>query len=397
MATTADFDAVLAPHFRKDGAGVAVAVRHHGKLIHCQGYGLANVEWGLPIDADTVFRIGSITKQFTAAAIMKLAEEGALESDDPIERHLPDYPVNGRRITIRHLLTHTSGIKSYTGLPNIMAEQARLDRSVPEVIAVFKDLPLDFEPGEQFLYNNSGYFLLGAIIERLSGKDYATFLHDAFFGPLGIESTRYLLDSTITPRRAAGYELRRGALANASPLSMTWPHAAGALGSTVNDLLRWEAALRQGEVVSPASYAEMTTPGRLNSGGAIAYGFGLGMLRYRERPVVGHAGGINGFVTNLVHFPDEDLTIVVLSNLVTTRVDQITYGLARRVLDLPDLMREPVALSGAELEACAGVYRFAIGPMPLKVEDGGLRCDWPQPASRFLPESAASFFLESDP
>jgi len=303
MAASSDFDGVLAPHVRAEGPGAAVAVRHRGELIHNRGYGLANVEWNIPIDADTVFRIGSITKQFTAAAILKLMEEGALELDDPIERHLPDYPVGARRITVRHLLNHTSGIKSYTGLPNFFASLSQKELPVPEMIDVFKDLPPDFEPGERFLYNNSGYLLLGAIIERLSGKDYGTYLRDAFFTPLGLTRTRYLHDRPVTPKRAAGYERRDREVLNAAPLSMNWPHAAGALGSTVTDLLRWDEALRRGEIVSPASYALMTSPNRLNSGAPVKYGFGLGFSDYRGRRHVGHGGGINGFMTNLVHWP----------------------------------------------------------------------------------------------
>jgi len=396
VATAADFDAVLAPHYRENGAGAAVAVRHKGSLIHAKGYGLANVEWGEPIDLDTVFRIGSITKQFTAAAIMKLAEEGTLGIDDPIERHLPDYPVGARRITVRHLLHHTSGIRSYTSL-SAWAEQMSLDKSVAQIIDVFKDLPLDFEPGEQFLYNNSGYLLLGAIIERLSGKDYGTYLKNTFFGPLGMASTRYLSEAPITPKRAAGYQLSDRELINAMPLSMTWPHAAGALGSTVNDLLRWDEALRGGEVVSPASYAAMTTPGRLNNGEPTGYGFGLVTSEYRGRRGIGHGGGINGFVTNLAHWPDEDLTVVVLSNLVTFAVPQVSHALVRRALGLEDTQRSPVSLDRAELERCAGAYRVGPATLPFVAEAEGLRSAWPTPGSLLLPLAADTFFPQRDP
>jgi CubicO group peptidase (beta-lactamase class C family) len=396
MATN-DFDSVLAPHFRADGPGAAVAVRRGGQTIHVGGYGLANVEWGAPIDADTVFRIGSITKQFTAAAILKLAEDGALTIDDPIERHLADYPVGERRITIRHLLNHTSGIKSITSLPNFRSELANRDEPLSGVIAAFKDVTPDFEPGERFLYNNSGYVLLGAIIEHISGKDYATFLQESFFGPLGMASTRYLHERPVTPRRAAGYAREGHTIFNAAPLSMTWPYAAGALGSTVNDLLRWDEALRGGAVVSPESYAAMTTPNRLNDGSPANYGFGLRMARYRDRPLVGHAGGINGFMTNLVHWPDEDLTVLVLSNLVPFPVDQVTYGLARRALGLADTARTPVTLESAQLEACAGLYRFDIGPLRLAVDADALKGDWPRPGSRFRPIAEDTFFLEKDP
>jgi len=396
MATTGDFDGVLAPHLQPGGPGAAVAIGQRGEVIHAKGYGLANVEWGIPIGLDTVFRIGSVTKQFTAAAILRLAEAGKLEIDDPIERHLPDYPVAGRRVTVRHLLNHTSGVKSYTGLPNFFPELSQKQLPLTEMIAVFKDLPPDFQPGEKFLYNNSGYLLLGAIIEAVSGQDYATHLAETFFSPLGMPSTRYLDDRPITPKRAAGYELGPE-LVNAAPLAMSWPHAAGALGSTVTDLLRWDAALHGGEVLSPASYAAMITPTTLNDGSEAQYGFGLGLGRYRDLSNIAHGGGINGFVCGLAHWPDADLTVALLSNIVTFPVEQAMHGLARRALDLPDVERTPVALDAARLDACAGRYRFEIGPLQLAPLEGGLIGDWPLPKSRFRPIADNRFFLERDP
>jgi len=247
------------------------------------------------------------------------------------------------------------------------------------------------------MYNNSGYFLLGAIIERASDKDYASFLHDAFFAPLGMTSTRYLDDRPVTLKRAAGYERQGPELFNATPLAMSWPFAAGALGSTLTDLLLWDVALRTGQVVSPASYAAMTAPNHLNNGAPVNYGFGLRLAEYRGRRHVGHGGGINGFLTNLVYWPDDDLSVVVLSNLVPFPVDQVTYGLMRRALDLPDTPRSPVTLDGARLEASAGLYRFDIGPLRLKADGGALTGDWPRPGSRFRPVAEDVFFLEKDP
>ena len=397
MATAADFDGVLAPHWREGGPGAAVAARRRGELIHARGYGLANLEWRQPIDADTVFRIGSITKQFTAAAIMKLAEAGALDLDDPIERHLPDYPAGARRITVRQLLNHTSGIKSVTGLPEWRDLMTRA-LVMADMIGVFKDLPLDFEPGERFVYNNSGYILLGAIIERLTGQTYGEHLRQTFFEPLGMSGSSYLHDRPVTPRRAAGYERRGREIFNAAPIEMSWPHGAGALGSTITDLLRWTRALHAGEVVSPASFAAMTTPTVLSDGTRVNYGFGLRLLDYRGRRHIGHTGGINGFVSNLVHWPDEDLTIVVLSNLVPFATEQVTYGLARRVLALPDATgAAAVALGEAQLAACAGLYKDGPAQLGLRVEAGVLIGDWPAPGARFRPIAADRFSPEKDP
>ena len=266
-----DFDDVLTPLVAPGGPGAAVAIRQHGEVIHAKGYGLANVEWGMPIATDTVFRIGSVTKQFTAAAILKLAEAGKLGIDDPIERHLPDYPVDGRTITVRHLLNHTSGIKSYTAIPEACwPTLGRNDVSLPEMIDVFKDRPADFQPGERYLYNNSGYILLTAIIEAVSGKRFETFLRETFFAPLGMTRTSYLHDEPIVKKRAAGYALAPGrGLVNCGWLAMTWPQGAGALGSTVNDLLAWDAALHGGQVLSAESYDAMIAPGQLGDGSAI--------------------------------------------------------------------------------------------------------------------------------
>ncbi len=246
----AEFDEVMNGLVTPEGPGAAVAVRQGGEVVHSAGYGLANVEWGNPIDTETVFRIGSITKQFTAAAILRLAADGKLAIDDPIERHLPDYPIRERRITLRHLLNHTSGVKSYTAMPVFMEIMAR-DLPLVELIARFREAPPDFAPGERYLYNNSGYVLLGAVIEAASGKSYEAFLREIFFEPLGLARTSYLHNHTIVPKRASGYALAR-TLLNAALISMTLLHAAGALGSTAEDLLGWELALRGGRAVAPA-------------------------------------------------------------------------------------------------------------------------------------------------
>jgi CubicO group peptidase (beta-lactamase class C family) len=398
VATDADLERVVAPHYRGDGPGAAVAVRQHGELLLCRGYGLANLEWNIPVDADTVFRLGSITKQFTAAAIMKLGEEGALDLEDPIQRHLADYPVKSRPITIRSLLNHTSGVRGVTELPN-WPSLMNSELPLAGMIDVFKDLPLDFEPQDEWRYSNSGYILLGAIIERISGKRLGGFLRDAFFTRLGMTSTCYLHDRPVIHKRAAGYELHEGRFVNATPMSMNWPHGAGALGSSANDLLRWEEALHSGRVVSPASYEAMTTPTVPNNGVSVAYGFGLNVPEYRGRRFVSHTGGINGFMANLCYWPDEDLTIVVLSNAEPSPVHQITYALARRVLGLPDAAHSAVKLSAPQLGACVGLYRHHYGEYRVKVEAEMLvtserRLDG---QCRFRPMAEGAFFMEQDP
>jgi D-alanyl-D-alanine carboxypeptidase len=391
-----EFDDVMNGFVRPDGPGAAVAVRQGGEVVHSAGYGLANIELGVPVDTETVFRIGSITKQFTAAAILRLAAAGKLAIDDPLERHLPDYPVGGRRITIRHLLNHTSGIKSYTAMP-VFAQVMRRDLPLAESIALFKDAPADFAPGERFLYNNSGYLLLGAIIEAASGKSYEAYLGEAFFAPLGLRRTSYLHNDPIVAKRASGYSLAP-TLRNAAPLSMSLPHAAGAMGSTAEDLLVWELALRDGQAVSPADYEAMATRGRLNDGSPIAYGFGLLNQTYRGRALIGHGGGINGFLSNLAHWPSHDLTIAIVSNSDFFPVQQAAFALARRVLGEPDLTREAIAIDAAALARCAGRYRFDLGQnVAVKVKDGALTAHFPRLGSVYRPFGPSAFFLEDDP
>jgi CubicO group peptidase (beta-lactamase class C family) len=391
-----EFDDVMNGLVRPDGPGAAVAVRQGGEIVHSAGYGLANLEWGIPIDTETVFRIGSITKQFTAAAILKLAADGKLAIDDPLERHLPDYPVGERRITIRHLLNHTSGIKSYTAMP-AFAEIMRRDLPLAELMAVFKDAPPDFQPGERFLYNNSGYILLGAVIEAASGQSYEAYLKQSFFDPLGLTRTSYLHNEPVVPKRASGYAPGQ-TLVNAPPLSMTLPHAAGALGSTAEDLLAWELALRGGRAVATADYAAMTTPGQLNDGAPISYGFGLVNQTYRDHRLVGHGGGINGFVSNLAYWPEHDLAIAIVCNSGAFPVQQAAFTLARRAIGEPDLTREAVTLDDAALDGCAGEYRFELGyTIAFKAKDGGLGSHFPIVDSLFRPFGPRGFFLASDP
>src|SRR5262245_24714360 len=241
------FEAVMNGLVDRRGPGAAVGVRRGDQAPYLAGFGLADVEWGTAITPDTVFRIGSVTKQFTAAAIMLLVEEGKLALDDTIQSVLPDYPTAERRVTIRHLLNHPSGIPNLTTLPRF-AE--RTDLTLREVIGLFKDLPPDFAPGDRYVYSNSGYVVLGAVIEALSGVPYRTFLLERFFRPLGMRQTRYLYDEPIVTKRARGYSVGTKGIINTRTMSMTLPHAAGGLGSTAGDLLTWNRALRSGRIVS---------------------------------------------------------------------------------------------------------------------------------------------------
>ena len=295
-------------------SGFTIGVKRGSAVLLVKGYGLADVEQGVQANAETVYRIGSLTKQFTATSVMQLVERGRIALDESITTYLPDYRLQGQGVTVRHLLTHTSGIKSYTDLGDAWLEAALHDLSHAEMRALFEDEPFDFAPGEEVRYNDSAYYLLGLIIEEASGRSYEDYLAEHIFLPLGLGGSSYCHESRITPRRAQGYEQSEGVLVNDGPISMNTPGAAGALCSTVVDLLSWTGALRSGRVITDESYEAMTTPAQLSDGSLTWAGFGLGIGSLGEHVRIGHSGGINGFSTVMAHYPDSDLDIVILSN-----------------------------------------------------------------------------------
>ncbi|HEV7517681.1 MAG TPA: serine hydrolase domain-containing protein, partial [Thermoanaerobaculia bacterium] len=290
----AQIDQLLAKTDPAAEPGAAVLVEKDGKVLLRKGYGMANLELGVPIAPEMVFRLGSITKQFTALAILKLAEQGKLALADDLTQYLPDFPTHGQKITLEHLLTHTSGIKSYTSLPE-WRKTIRQDLTPQQVVDFFKNEPADFAPGEKWLYDNSGYFLLGMVLEKVTGKAYGDWLAETIFTPLGMTHTSYGADAPIVPGRAAGYEGEPGYYRNAGYLSMTQPYAAGALLSTVDDLALWERALFSGTLVKKDLFDRMVTPYRLKSGKSTGYGYGLALWSFEGHRVIEHGGGINGF------------------------------------------------------------------------------------------------------
>lgn len=356
--------------FPADEPGAAVIAVKDGQVVHRKGYGLANLELGVPVEPDMVFRIGSITKQFTAVAILMLMEASQLALDDPLTRFLPDYPTQGQVITIEHLLTHTSGIKSHTDMPEFF-KHIRMDMSVDEMIAVFKDQPMQFAPGEHWAYNNSGFFLLGAIIEKVSGQAYAQFLQERIFNPLGMSHTYYDTAQRIIPRRAAGYERKpeenptAGPLGyvNAEYLSMTLPYAAGALASTVDDLSVWDAALYTDRLVRPESLQRAWTPYRLADGSSTGYGYGWSLSAYAGRATIEHGGGINGFICQALRIPEEHAFVAVLTNTTyrSGAVEPLALKIAGQVIGQPYLEPQAVQLDGELLKNYPGTYRRGEG------------------------------------
>lgn len=311
--------------------GLSIGVARDDAVLCTRGFGLANVELNVPASADTVYRIGSITKEFTAAAILLLVQDGELGLDDPLSRHLTDYPKPGNRATIRQLLQHTSGIKDFTRLPNFRRERS-LDVTPAEVLQRFQNLPLDFQPAQQFQYCNSGYFLLGLVIEKVSGKSYREFLTERIFEPIGLTNTYCASAPRIIAGRAAGYAVWSGVQRNAQAICMKQTVGAGNLASTVGDLLTWQQALVTARVIGSKSTDLMTNRGKLDNGKSINYGLGVFIRNMNGQKVVRHGGGIVGFRSEVAHYAPSGYTIAVLSNTENTNTTRIADRIARRLI-----------------------------------------------------------------
>jgi CubicO group peptidase (beta-lactamase class C family) len=293
-----------------------VLVARGSDVLLSKGYGMANLEWDIPNAPSTKFRLGSVTKQFTAASILLLEERGKLKVEDPVKKYMPDAPVAWDKITIRHLLTHTSGIPSFTGFPDYRKTEP-FETTPEKEVALFRDKPLEFAPGEKWNYSNSGYVLLGYLIEKISGQSYASFVKQNIFAPLGMKDSGYDSNSEIIHHRAAGYSPGDGGPVNTGFIHMSIPFSAGSLYSTTEDLLRWEQGLFGGKVLSPASLEKMTKP-FLND-----YAFGLAVRTTDGHKVIDHGGGIEGFNTHLAYYPEDKVTIAVLGNLNSAAPDEI--------------------------------------------------------------------------
>ena len=280
-----------------------------GQVVLKKGYGLANMEWSIPNTADTKFRLGSITKQFTATLIMQLVEQGKLDLKAPVTRYLPDYPARtGDKITIHQLLNHTCGIVGYTEIPTFGAT-VRNPYTPKAFLEFFSKLDLLFEPGTKYSYSNSGYFLLGVILEQVTGQPYEKLLRERIFAPLGMNDSGYDSTRSLLPKRAAGYDKQfDGSYVNTAYLDMTQPYAGGSLYSTVEDLYRWDQSFYNDKVLSAKSKEQMFTPGLSD------YGYGWVIRKRDGVMMIEHGGGINGFNTNLTRYPDSKRIIVLLNN-----------------------------------------------------------------------------------
>ena len=369
---TRALDAIMNETFESDGPGGVALVAKDGEILYRKAFGMANLELGVEMTPENVFRIGSITKQFTACAILKLAEEGKLDLQDDITRYIEDYPTHGHTITIEHLLTHTSGIKSYTGMLEWTAEVRKKDFTPPELIDFFKNQPMDFVPGEEFRYNNSAYFILGYIIELVSGTPYDSYIAETFFKPLGMKNSYYGSTSRIIPNRAAGYAMGEDGYKNDDFLSMTQPYAAGSLLSTVDDLYTWYTAVMNKEVITEASLKQATTSYVLSNGKHTNYGYGWFIGNIQGSPNIQHGGGINGYLTASMFLPEEHLFVAVFSNCTCTDPGDAAVKMAAIALGKP-FEWDSISLDEELLKTYEAVYTSEFdGDLVVSYSEGKL-------------------------
>lgn len=389
----ATLDKIVDSYFHA-GPGYAIRIDRNGETIYRKAVGMANLESDLTLKQNDIFRIGSITKQFTAVAILTLVERCQINLDDPLTKFIKDYPTKGEPITIEHLLTHTSGIKSYTSMDTWDEQMQKEDLSVDELINLFKGKKMDFKPGSEFKYNNSGYVLLGKIIEEVSGQSYADFLRTEFFVPLDMKDTQYEDDKT---ERVPGYSVgKNGEYIEAAYISMTQPYAAGALVSTVDDLSKWYHAIFADQVLSKEMREKAHTPYKLNKGKAIHYGYGWFLNKVDGSPVIMHGGGINGFSSASAFLPKEQLFIVVLSNCDHSPSDKLIKKIAGTALGKRVSMPKRIKVPEASLSIYKGTYNLAPeNPIKIHVRAGKLVGKAPGQAEvELIPIGNHVFFIQ---
>jgi CubicO group peptidase (beta-lactamase class C family) len=370
----------------------AVLVAQNGKILLSKGYGMANIELDVPNTAQTRFRLGSITKQFTAASILLLQEQGKLSVSDSICKYIADCPAAWQPVTVHHLLNHSGGVPNFTSFPDYQ-KTMMIPSPIESLIARFKDRPLAFAPGEKMSYSNSGYILLGAVIEKVSGQSYADFLRARILDPLKMNATGYDRSDTIIKGRAAGYSDKGAHWVNAPHIDMSIPHAAGAMYSTVEDLYLWDQALYTDKLLSAKLKESMFTPGLNN------YGYGFGITTPNNRKLISHGGGINGFATYIARYPDDRVTVIVLSNLEQAKSGMFARDLAAIVFG--EKYETPRARVVAKVDP--KIYDSYVGKYELRPNfiltvrrDGDrlLTQATGQPEFEIYPESETKFFVK---
>jgi D-alanyl-D-alanine carboxypeptidase len=354
---TSAMDKVASAVYKPGAPGAAIIVVKGGRVIFRKGYGLANLELTVPVRPETVFRLCSVTKQFTAVAVMMLVEQGKLALDDPITKFFPDYPTDGRKITVENLLTHTSGVKDY--LDKLWPQRMRQDMRPEKLIELFENDGLEFEPGTKESYSNSNYVLLGAILEKVSGEEYGRFVEDNIFKPLGMKHSYYEGVQDLIPNRASGYVKYEGSFINAPYVSTPQLYAAGALCSTVDDLALWDAAVYADRLLKRSSWERLFTPYKLANGETSDFAYGWAISRLQGRGVASHAGGIPGFRAYVLRVPADRVYVAVLSNdePAEEQPEYVARRLAAIAIGRPITEPKIVKLDPKVLDAYVGQYQ----------------------------------------
>ena len=366
-------DAVAKQLLSRHTAGVSIAVARDGRVILARGYGMANVEHSVAVTPETVFHIASISKNILAAVVLQLVDQGKLRLDDDVTKYVPEAPTQGRHVTLRQLLNHTSGIYSFTSLPNA-ADNERLELTHEQVLGLIKDKPFDFEPGTRWRYDNSAFYLAGMVVERVTKQEYGAYVREHVFKPLGMSSASLCYARMVVPHLASGYELVGGALVNAAFMTWKLPFAGGAVCATASNLLKWEAALDSGRVLTPSSLALMRTPTTLTDGTKIDYGLGTRLGSLDGHQVLGHTGSGGGFRTVLASFPDDHLTVAILINTDDGSAPpaDMAADIARAALALKKNVLLDLPVPGAELAAFTGNYDSDEAIAEIFARDGKL-------------------------
>ncbi len=372
------FNKVINKHSIENGPGFVAGVYQKGQPVFRAATGLASIEMAVPIRNNHIFRIASLTKQFTAVAILKLAQENKLQLDDDLHKYLKDYPTENHKITIAHLLSHTSGLSDFLNISNRMETKVNEPATLQQVLDEIKQDPILFPPGEATAYSNTAYILLGKIIEIASGMSYSEYLRKNFFKPLSMNNS--LNDSAkVTLNHVSGYGFADGSWTNAESINMTWAYSAGELASTIDDMARWFFALSSGKILEDKYYQKMITPFTLNNGEQAGntlqqFGFGLMCSDLLGMSMIGHTGNINGFNTYAEYSEQTDSYVVVLVNTGQEKIDSV--AIARELsaiqnnLSLPDFTK--VTASARKLKTYSCVYtKFGVD-LELVLENGAI-------------------------
>lgn len=375
MPSAAEFDRIISTEFKPEEPGGVVLIAQKGKVIYKKAFGMANLELNVPMKEEMVFNIASMTKQFTAVAVLQLAEQGKLSLQDEITKYLPDYSVNEQKITVENLLTHTAGIPASDPFAMTRLQGEKRLVTLPEIINAFKDKPLGFAPGTKMIYSNNGYMLLGAIIEKVSGASYPEYLEKSLFKPAGMTETHFGDDYVIVKNRAASYIYSRAEsqFLNAANDKVETAYSAGGIQSTAGDLFKWYAALRSNKLLKKESLEKAQTEYKLPNGKGTNYGYGWFIGNIQGSPIIEHGGNMGGFMSHAIYLPQEDVYVVALYNFRTpTRLPEFLAGdLAALAISKPFKIKE-TTLDENTLKTYVGVYEEDDVERLITLENGKL-------------------------